>query len=76
MRPLAGLLVDGWTEVVPSRSETTGIAFQYDWPDSAAPQAILLETLDLARLRLVQPGALGAVARCTGGLNDSLRDWW
>jgi hypothetical protein len=81
-RPLAGLLVDEWTEVVPSRSETTGIAFQYDPPDSAAPQAILLavppvlgqpwtqgllnrvllETLDLARLRLAQPGALGAVA--------------
>jgi hypothetical protein len=40
--PLAGLLVDEWTEVVPSRSETTGIAFQRDPPDSAAPQAILL----------------------------------
>ena len=80
--PLAGLVVDEWTEVVPSRSETTGIAFQFDPPDSAAPQAILiavppvigrpwtvgglnrtlLETLELARLRLVQPATLGAVA--------------
>ena len=80
--PLCGLLVDEWTEVVPSRGETTGIAFQYDPPDAAAPQAILLavppvvgepwrvgtlnrvllETLDLARLRGVEPGALGDVA--------------
>src|SRR4029077_11339816 len=68
---LGGLLVDEWTEFVPSRNETTGIAFQYDPPDNAASQAILLavppvmgtpwtigslnrvllETLDLARLR-------------------------
>jgi len=67
---------------VPSPRETTGIAFQFDPPDSAAPQAILLavppvigrpwtvgglnrvlaETLELARLRLVQPAALGPVA--------------
>jgi hypothetical protein len=80
--PLCGLQVDEWTEVVPSASETTGIAFQYDPPDAAAPQAILLavppvvgepwrvgtlnrvllETLDLARLRGVEPGALGDVA--------------
>ena len=40
--PLAGLLVDEWTEVVPSRTETTGIAFQFDPPDAVAPHAILL----------------------------------
>ncbi|MCU0256165.1 MAG: hypothetical protein MUF56_05800, partial [Solirubrobacteraceae bacterium] len=40
--PLEGVLVDEWTEVVPSRSETTGIAFQRNPPDSAAPQTILL----------------------------------
>lgn len=40
--PLAGLLVDEWVEVVPSRSETTGIAFQHDAPEARAPQAILL----------------------------------
>jgi hypothetical protein len=80
--PLCGLLVDEWTELVPSREETTGIAFQYDPPDASAPQAILLavppvvgepwtvgglnrvllETLDLARLRAVDPAALGDVA--------------
>jgi hypothetical protein len=41
-KPLAGLLVDEWVEVVPSRSETTGIAFQFDPPDTCAPQAIFL----------------------------------
>jgi hypothetical protein len=76
---LCGLLVDEWTELVPSRSETTGIVFQYDPPDASAPQAILLavppvvgrpwtvgglnrvllETLDLLRLRAVDPVALG-----------------
>ncbi len=79
---LCGVLVDEWTELVPSREETTGIAFQYDPPDAAAPQAILLavpptpgepwtvrglnrvllETLDLARIRAVDPAALGDVA--------------
>lgn len=39
---LAGLLVDEWTEIIPSRNETTGIAFRYDPPDAAPPQAILL----------------------------------
>ena len=40
--PLAGLLVDEWTEVVPSRRETAGLAFRYDPPDAMAPQAVLL----------------------------------
>jgi hypothetical protein len=79
---LCGLLVDELTEVVPSRSETTGVAFQYDPPDAAAPQAILLavppvvgepwrvgslnrvllETMDLARIRGVDPRMLGDIA--------------
>ena len=40
--PLAGLLVDEWTEVVPSRTEDAGLAFRYDPPDAMAPQAVLL----------------------------------
>ncbi|HYO38076.1 MAG TPA: hypothetical protein VER39_00300 [Nocardioidaceae bacterium] len=79
---LCGLLVDEWTELVPRREETTGVAFQLDPPDASAPQAILLavppvvgepwtvgrlnrvllETLDLTRLRAVNPAALGDVA--------------
>jgi hypothetical protein len=41
-KPLAGLLVDEWTELIPSTKETTGVAFRYDPPDAMAPQAILL----------------------------------
>ena len=77
--PLAGVLIDEWVEVVPNGVETTGLVFQYDQPDSAPPQAILLavppdpdtqwsvwslqnvllETLDLMRIRAVDPASLG-----------------
>jgi hypothetical protein len=80
-QPLAGLLIDEWVDVVPSAQETTGIALQYDQPNAAPPQTILiavppelespwtvwslqqvlLETLDLARIRAVDPDALGEV---------------
>jgi hypothetical protein len=80
-KPLAGLLIDEWVEVVPSATETTGIALQYDQPNAAPPQTILLavppqtdtpwtlwslqqvllETLDLARIRAVDPDALNEV---------------
>jgi hypothetical protein len=80
-QPLAGLLIDEWVEVVPSATETTGIALQYDHPSAAPPQTILvavppevelpwtvwslqqalLETLDLARIRAVDPDALDEV---------------
>lgn len=78
---MAGLLIDEWVEVVPNAKETTGIALQYDQPNSAPPQTILiavppeiglpwtvqslqqvlLETLDLARIRAVDPDALDEV---------------
>ena len=80
-QPLAGLLIDEWVEVVPNAKETTGIALQYDQPNAAPPQTILiavppevdvpwtvwslqqvlLETLDLARIRAVDPDALDEV---------------
>ena len=80
-QPLAGLLIDEWVEIVPSATETTGIALQYDQPNAAPPQTILvavppeiespwtvwslqqvlLETLDLARIRAVDPDALDEV---------------
>jgi hypothetical protein len=41
-QPVCGLLVDEWTEVIPSAEETTGVAFHYDTPASRAPQAVLL----------------------------------
>lgn len=37
-----GLLIDEWTEVIPTRKETTGITFHYDRPNAEPPQAILL----------------------------------
>jgi hypothetical protein len=77
--PVAGLVVDEWTEVVPDPTQLTGVSFHVDQPTSRAPQAILLavpptedhtwtldtleavvlETLDLAKLRLVDGEALG-----------------
>lgn len=41
-QPISGLLVDEWTEVIPSESEETGVAFHYDRPNSEPPQAWLL----------------------------------
>jgi hypothetical protein len=76
--PVSGLLIDEWTERVPAATETTGLAFHYDEPESRAPQAILiavapntsrtwdldaleavlLETLDLSKLRMVDADAM------------------
>ena len=85
---MTGLLVDEWVEIVPSTRETTALAFQFDVPDSCAPQSVLIavppvpgqdwtaetlrrvlmETLDLAKLRAVDTGALGAAAQHLPGL--------
>jgi hypothetical protein len=40
--PLAGLLIDEWVEVVPSRTETTAVTFHYDQPGACPPQAVLV----------------------------------
>jgi len=39
-----GLLLDEWTEVIPSTEETAGLAFHYDRPSNEAPQTLLLVT--------------------------------
>ncbi|MER2552475.1 MAG: hypothetical protein ABTQ28_04325 [Thauera sp.] len=39
-----GLLVDEWTEVIPAKDESIGLAFHYDRPNSEPPQAWLLVT--------------------------------
>jgi hypothetical protein len=39
-----GLLLDEWTEVIPSRTETPAMAFHYDRPGAEPPQAWLLVT--------------------------------
>ena len=39
---LTGLCVDEWNETIPSATETTGLAVNYDDPGNRAPQSILL----------------------------------
>jgi hypothetical protein len=80
---LSGLFIDEWIEVVPSKSETTALTFQFDPPNAFAPQnllvavppvpgqdwttetlrRVLVETLDLAKLRAVDTSLLGVAAQ-------------
>jgi hypothetical protein len=41
---LAGIVVDQWTEAVPSTVETTGMSFHFDAPGARAPQTVLIAT--------------------------------
>jgi hypothetical protein len=69
-QPITGLLVDEWTEVVPESSETTGVAFHYDRPNSEPPQCWLLA------LPAVMDGAWSwdeLRAAVTGTLDDAKR---
>lgn len=43
-KPIKGIVIDEWTEVVPMKNETIGIAFHYDQPNSEPPQTMLLVT--------------------------------
>jgi hypothetical protein len=43
-QPQCGLVVDEWTEVIPAKDQTTGIAFHFDQPNTEPPQALLLAT--------------------------------
>jgi hypothetical protein len=38
----SGLLIDDWTEMMPTHEETTGITFNYNQPNAMPPQALLL----------------------------------
>jgi hypothetical protein len=37
-----GLMIDEWTELVPTKQETTGIAFHFNRPNAMAPQSLML----------------------------------
>ena len=37
-----GLLLDEWTEVIPSKEEDVGVTFHYDRPNSEPPQVMLM----------------------------------
>jgi hypothetical protein len=39
---VGGLIIEEWVEKIPNKEEITGIAFNYDEPQTEAPQAILL----------------------------------
>ncbi len=39
---VCGILVDEWTEIVPTEEETAGLAFHYDRPNAEPPQTMLL----------------------------------
>ncbi|HEY3210693.1 MAG TPA: hypothetical protein VGL18_13055 [Actinomycetota bacterium] len=41
-QPLCGLVLDEWTELVPTTEETTGVAFHFNRPNATAPQVLLL----------------------------------
>ena len=38
----AGLMFDEWTDVLPARTATTGVAFHFNQPDTEPPQVMLL----------------------------------
>jgi hypothetical protein len=42
LEPICGLLVDEWTEVIPEATQTTGVTFHFDRPNSEPPQCWLL----------------------------------
>lgn len=42
--PQVGILIDEWTEVIPTEEITTGVAFHFDQPNSEPPQSFLLMT--------------------------------
>jgi hypothetical protein len=41
-RPVLGLLIDEWIEMLPNEVETTGLAFHFDRPNAEPAQAMLL----------------------------------
>jgi hypothetical protein len=41
-RRQCGLLLDEWTELIPSKTEDVGVSFHYDRPNSEPPQVMLL----------------------------------
>jgi hypothetical protein len=63
--PQSGLLLDEWTEVIPGKQATTGIAVHYNQPSSEPPQVLLLA---------VTPEVTGAWtwAKLVGILHDTL----
>ncbi|HEX8494999.1 MAG TPA: hypothetical protein VF658_19315 [Pyrinomonadaceae bacterium] len=66
-KPVCGLMVDDWNEVIPEAEETTGVTFHYDRPNSEPPQAWLLA------LPAVMDGAW-SWAELLDAVNDTLNE--
>jgi len=45
-QPIAGLLIDSWTEGIPKSDQLTGIAVHFDAPTARAPNAVLLSVVE------------------------------
>ena len=62
----SGVLVDSWTETVPARDQSTGVAFNFNRPNAMPPQAVFLA---------VPPEMTGHWSwdALVGILNDTLR---
>lgn len=60
-KPLCGIIIDEWTEVVPFENETTGIAFHYDQANSEPPQTMLLVTPSIINGKWEWEDVIGAM---------------
>lgn len=40
--PKSAMIIDEWMEIIPHKEETTALTFNYDQPDAAPPQSLLL----------------------------------
>ena len=63
-KPLAGLVVDQWSDVVPVAQETTGVSFHYDAPGARSPQTIVVAV----------PGDAASAAWSVEALAGAVRD--
>jgi len=43
-QPITGLFLDEWSEAIPNKSETSGVALNYDDPGNRPPQSVLVAT--------------------------------
>lgn len=57
----AGLMIDDWTETVPTARETTGVAFNANRPNAVAPHAILAAVAPVLRGHWEWADLVGAV---------------
>jgi hypothetical protein len=57
----AGLMIDDWTETVPTTKETTGVAFNANRPNAVAPHAILAAVAPVLRGHWEWADLVGAV---------------